>query len=122
MRMLMMAVLAVSAVGCATGFRGIYPGMNGQEVAEAMGGRGPAEIRSYDQGYASWYYDEDRCVLMKDNLVVAKDVSHDAGGVHVIGVGGFSLKDRAQCVPPGLMADPNQSVSVGFGPANVRVR
>ncbi len=96
--------------------------MNGQEVAQAMGGRGPMEIRLYEQGYASWYYDEDRCVLMKDNLVMAKDVSREEVGANVVGVGGFSIRQRAQCLPPGVMADPNQPVSIGLGPARLHLQ
>ena len=122
MRNLLLAVMAVSAVGCAPGFRGIYPGMNGAEVTQAMGGRGPAQVQTFEQGYSSWYYNEDQCVLMKDNIVMNKDTSHSEGGVHVYGVGGFSMKQRAQCLPPGVMADPNTAVNVAIPGANIRIK
>jgi len=96
--------------------------MNAHDVADAMGGRGPSQVTSFEQGYAGWYYNEDQCVLMKDNIVVGKEVSKNQGGVSVAGVGGFSMKERAQCLPPGVQADPNQSINVGLPGANIRIK
>jgi hypothetical protein len=115
-------LLCLTATGCAAGFRGIYPGMNAGQVAEAMGGVGPASVVPYDQGYAGWYYNEDQCVLMQNNVVVSKAVSQSQGGIAVAGLGGFSMKQRAQCLPPGVQADTTPTVNVGIPGANIKVR
>lgn len=115
-------LMCLTATGCAAGFQGIYPGMNAGQVAEAMGGMGPASVVPYDQGYAGWYYNEDQCVLMQNNVVVSKAVSQNQGGVGIVGIGGFSMKQRAQCLPPGVQPDTTPSVNVGIPGANIQVR
>ena len=108
-------------MSCVPGFRAIYPGMSSGQVAEAMG-NGPTQVTPYENGYSSWFFNDDRCVLLKDNVVVSKATSHNQGGVHVAGIGGISFKQPAQCLPPGMQADPTTTINVGLPRVNVNVR
>jgi hypothetical protein len=114
----------VGLAGCGPsypGFQGIYPGMTGAQVSEAMGGRGPATVTTLSGGYSAWYFNKDQCVLMKDNAVVDKHQSETQTAVSVPGIGGFSSTKRAKCLPPGQTDDSDNAVSVGVPGAAVNV-
>ncbi len=122
MRRFVLLVLASTTVtACAPGFRAIAPGMDSAQVSSAMG-TGPSQVVPYNDGYATWYYGPDQCLLVRNNVVVAKDVTHRRGGISIPGVGGLSVNERAQCVPPGVQADPNETLNVGVRGVHVNVR
>ncbi|MBI4373426.1 MAG: hypothetical protein HY542_00980, partial [Deltaproteobacteria bacterium] len=69
MKSVLMLVLAVVAVAaCASGPRWdkIVPGMSGQMVMTEMKG-GPSRIDPYAEGYSSWFYGDNSCILMQSD-------------------------------------------------------
>lgn len=80
-------------------FAKIYPGMMADEVAKTME-RGPSRVEPFPEGYASWSYGDDRCLLVKDEKVVAKDETQVKGSIDTPW-GGAKERKLAQCVPPG---------------------
>lgn len=119
-RLLTAALLLASA--CAPGFRAIYPGMTTAEVTKAMGDLGPSTVTPFNDGYAAWYYGEDRCVLLRNDVVVSKATSYRQAGVSLPGVGSLSLKQPAECLPPGVQPRRTSEVNVGLPFGNVNVR
>jgi hypothetical protein len=105
----------VGAVGCAPAFTRIYPGMTGDEVVKTMG-RGPSRAESFNNSdYAAWYYGEDSCLLMKQNTVVAKEITQKGTAVNTP-LGGYTELQRAQCVPPGTTTrGSDRQVDTPFG-------
>mgnify|MGYP001606823770 CR=1 FL=1 len=102
-RILFIGIVLIAASSCASmnkKFAKLYPGMTVGQINETLG-RGPDLVEPYSDGYASWYYGEDRCILVKDEQLVTKDVSKETGGISVMGMGGASEKRLAECVPPG---------------------
>lgn len=112
-----MLLVCLTLTGCAAGFRGISPGMTSAQVRDSMGDLGPTKVTPYHEGYSSWYYGDDQCLLMKDNVVVSKDVTSHRGGLAIRGVGGFSVAQQAQCSPPWVSAAPNTTLDVGISGA-----
>ncbi|RKH34662.1 hypothetical protein D7Y13_33500 [Corallococcus praedator] len=113
---LMIAVLALAATGCATsGFEQLYPGMTPAQVASTMG-KGPAHAQEYQDGSSAWYFDEDHCVLMRDNVLVAKSTTQTRTAVHTP-VGSLKDQDKAFCGPPGAEGNANreQTLQTPFG-------
>lgn len=108
---------AVAASGCSTtgGFQKLYPGMTAREVVDAMG-QGPTRAHEFPDKSTAWYYGEDRCVLMRDDKLVAKATSKDRIAVDTPVV---SIRDTAKawCAPEGY-ADEGPSehqVETPFG-------
>ncbi|CAM3065233.1 hypothetical protein G4177_12255 [Corallococcus sp. ZKHCc1 1396] len=114
---LMTAVLALTASGCATtsGFEQLYPGMTPAQVANAMG-KGPARAQEFQDGSSAWYFDEDHCVLMRDNVLVAKSTTQTRTAVRTP-MGSLKDQDKAFCGPPGSEGDATreQTVHTPFG-------
>lgn len=113
---LLTAVLALAATGCATpGFEKLYPGMTAAQVADAMG-RGPARAQEFSDGSAAWYFDEDHCVLMRDQTLVAKSTTRTRAEVNTPVVV-MKAEDKAWCGPPGSEAGATreQEVHTPFG-------
>ncbi|MBJ6765799.1 hypothetical protein JGU66_34020 [Myxococcaceae bacterium JPH2] len=111
------AICALALTGCAStgGFDKLYPGMTAAQVAETMG-RGPTQAEPYADGWAAWYYGEDRCVLMRDDKLVGKSVSEERAALNTPVL---SVRDtaRAQCSPPGVAGKParRQEIDTPFG-------
>ncbi len=91
-------VLLAACAGKQSKFSKIYPGMTADDVAKTMG-KGPNSVEPFKEGYASWHYGEDRCLLLKDDKVVAKDETTTKGSVDTPW-GGAKERKLAQCVPP----------------------
>ena len=94
------AFLLVSCASSGKKFAKIYPGMTVEQVGTVME-TGPSQVQTLSDGYASWYYGEDRCLLMKDEKVISKDQSKDDGGIEIFGIGGARQRRLAECVAPG---------------------
>ncbi|RKG73990.1 hypothetical protein [Corallococcus terminator] len=104
---LMTAVLALATTGCATsGFEQLYPGMTPAQVANTMG-RGPARAQEFQDSSSAWYFDEDHCVLMRDNVLVGKSTTQTRTAVHTP-VGTLKDQDKAFCGPPGSEGNANR--------------
>ncbi|NBD13424.1 MULTISPECIES: hypothetical protein [Corallococcus] len=109
-------VLALAATGCAApGFDKLYPGMTAAQVADAMG-KGPARAQEFQDGSSAWYFDEDHCVLMRDQVLVAKSTTETRTAVRTP-VGTLEDQDKAWCGPPGTDAQGRreQTVQTPFG-------
>ncbi|MBU8897811.1 hypothetical protein DRW03_07245 [Corallococcus sp. H22C18031201] len=110
-------VCALALMGCASagGFDKLYPGMTAAQVAETMG-RGPTQAEPFAEGWAAWYYGEDRCVLMRDDKLVGKSVTEERAALNTPVI---SVRDtvRAQCLPPGLAGKSahQQEIDTPFG-------
>ncbi|AKQ65562.1 putative lipoprotein [Myxococcus hansupus] len=110
------AALALATVGCATsGFDKLYPGMSSHQVVEAMGS-GPSRAQEYPDSSTAWYYGDDRCVLMRDDKLVAKATSEDNATINTPMV---SVRDtsKALCAPEGYAAaeQRQQTIETPFG-------
>ncbi len=111
------AALALVATGCATsgGFDKLYPGMSSKEVVEAMG-TGPSRAQEYPDRSTAWYYGEDRCVLMREDKLVAKATSENTTTVDTPVV---SVRDtrKAYCAPEGYAHEQKreQEIETPFG-------
>lgn len=95
-------LLLATTFGCASmqkRFDAVYPGMSSQGVVETMHG-GPTRAQEFGDGSTAWYYGEDRCVLIREDKVVAKERTQDSTTVDAVVV---SLKDsrKALCAPQG---------------------
>jgi hypothetical protein len=102
--LLLAAVAAVSAAGCASApkanFQAIYPGMHSKQVVEAMHS-GPSRAQEFSDGSSAWYYGEDQCVLIRDEKVVSKQQTEESTSVDAVVV---SVKNstKASCAPAGM--------------------
>ncbi|ATB48712.1 hypothetical protein [Corallococcus macrosporus] len=110
------AALALAAAGCATsGFDKLYPGMSSHQVVEAMGS-GPTRAQEFPDSSTAWYYGEDRCVLMREDKVVAKATSEDSTTLNTPVV---SVRDtsKALCAPEGHASaeQREQTIETPFG-------
>ncbi|MBZ4421739.1 outer membrane protein assembly factor BamE [Myxococcus sp. RHSTA-1-4] len=111
------AALAFAAAGCATsgGFDKLYPGMSSQQVVEAMGS-GPSRAQEFPDKSTAWYYGEDRCVLMREDKLVAKATSEDNTSIDTPVV---SVRDtsKALCAPEGYVSSEKrqQEIDTPFG-------
>ncbi|RKH63762.1 hypothetical protein [Corallococcus aberystwythensis] len=111
---LLSALLALAATGCAApGFEKLYPGMTAAQVADTMG-KGPARAQEFGDGSAAWYFDEDHCVLMRDQVLVAKSTTETRTAVRTP-VGTLEDQDKAWCGPPGTDGRREQTVKTPFG-------
>ncbi|MFH1654575.1 MAG: hypothetical protein ABIE74_11065 [Pseudomonadota bacterium] len=98
----MMLVSMLTVAACATtggNFSKIYPGMTQSEVTKAMK-KGPTFVKSFNDDYSAWYYNEDRCLLFEKDAVVGKDTSKNRNIVDVLGMTEITEKRGAICVPP----------------------
>jgi hypothetical protein len=71
----------------------------------------PTRVAAFPDDYASWYYKEDYCLLVKDDKVVGKSESERRASSYVEGVA-ISSTELAQCLPPGLYARPTTLTQV----------
>ncbi|MFP2895565.1 hypothetical protein [Corallococcus sp. 4LFB] len=111
---LLTALLALAATGCATpGFEKLYPGMTAAQVADTMG-KGPARAQEFPDGSSAWYFDEDHCVLMRDQVLVAKSTTETRTAVHTP-VASLKQQDKAWCGPPGTDGRHEQRIETPFG-------
>ncbi|MBE2253557.1 MAG: hypothetical protein IAE78_28775 [Myxococcus sp.] len=112
-------------VACGHPFKRIHPGMTVAEVREVTGDHAPTDVRTWPQapGQEAWYYGPDRCILVVNDVVRQKSVTRTRASGGIPGVVRVSVRDQAECAPPGLEANagPSTNVSVpGFGGATVR--
>ena len=105
-RLLSALLLLGTAAGCASGFSRISPGMTSSQVNEVMG-RGPSNAREFNDGSVAWFYGADQCVRLREDKVVAKEVSEHRGGIHTPWVTVQNVR-RAQCAPQGEEVDSDQ--------------
>ena len=110
------AALALAAAGCATsGFDKLYPGMSSHQVVDAMGS-GPTRAQEFPDSSTAWYYGEDRCVLMRDDKLVAKATTEDSTTINTPVV---SVRDSAKalCAPEGYASSEKreQVIDTPFG-------
>jgi hypothetical protein len=93
--------------GCG-GYHAVNPGMTTAEAAKEMRAYQTTRIEPFDGGYSASYYNNDTCILFKDDKVVAKNQAEEqrsmvaVGGV---GAGGVTVC-HAVCVPPGVSRQP----------------
>ncbi len=108
-----MIVMATSFIGCATQkhFSRIYPGMTAEQVTKEMK-KGPDKTNLFQEDYSAWYYGTDRCLLMKQGVVVSKNQTEEKRNVEVIvpqaggsGFGGYKEEIKAECIPPGVASN-----------------
>jgi hypothetical protein len=92
--------------GCAGGFSQIAPGMTSTQVNEVMG-RGPSNAREFNDGSVAWFYGQDACIRLREDKVVAKEVSEHRGGINTPWVS-FEDVRRAQCAPKAEEVDSGQ--------------
>ena len=118
LRPLLLAAAAATITGCASSpkpnFAAIYPGMNSQQVVQAMQG-GPTRSQEFSDGSSAWYYGEDQCVLIRDEKVVSKQETQENTSVDAVVV---SLKNstKATCAPPGMAeAKSEQEIDTPIG-------
>ncbi len=108
---LVAVALALSLSACAgRRYAQVSPGMTGAQVTQIMT-EGPTKVVPYEDQYASWYYSEDYCFLLKDDKVVAKSESENRGSAYAAGVA-VRAKELAQCLPPGVQAPTSTQVQV----------
>ncbi|WP_426752840.1 hypothetical protein [Myxococcus sp. Y35] len=110
------AALALVFTGCATSsFEKLYPGMSSHQVVEVMGS-GPTRAQEFPDNSTAWYYGEDRCVLMRDDKLVAKATSEDTTTINTPVV---SVRDtsKALCAPEGYATQEKreQTIETPFG-------
>lgn len=84
-------------MGCASGFSRITPGMTSFQVAEVMG-HGPSRALEFQDGSVAWFYGADRCVRLRDDVVVGKEVTEYERGLSTPWVN-MSQERPAQCAP-----------------------
>lgn len=86
-------------LGCASAFSQITPGMTSFQVAEVMG-NGPSRAQEFQDGSVAWFYGADQCVLIRNDVVVGKEVTEHQRGVSTPWVS-MSQVRPAQCAPAG---------------------
>lgn len=92
--------LLMACASTGKNFSRVYPGMSQPEVNKVMG-KAPSKVEPFSDNYAAWYYDENHCLLLKDEKVLSKAQSEEKGSLEIFGLGGAGLKRLAQCLPPG---------------------
>ncbi|MBN8232635.1 hypothetical protein JYK02_34470 [Corallococcus macrosporus] len=111
---LLTAVLALATTGCAArGFEKLYPGMTAAQVADTMG-KGPARAQEFADGSSAWYFDEDHCVLMRGQVLVAKSTTETRTAVRTP-MGKLEDEAKAWCGPPGTDGRHEQTLETPFG-------
>ena len=124
MRTLLLLPL-LAAFGCGHPFKRIQPGMTAAEVREVTADHAPTDVRTWPQapGSEAWYYGPDRCILLVNDVVRQKSVTRTRASAGIPGVVRMSVRDQAECAPPGLEsnAGPTTNVSVpGIGGGTIR--
>ncbi len=96
------AAVALLVLGgaCASPFKHVYPGMTEAQVAEVME-EAPSRTDVFEEDYAAWYYGEDRCLLLHEGVVVAKQQTEETTAVSTP-IGSLREEIRAQRLPPGV--------------------
>ena len=84
-------------LGCASGFSRITPGMTSFQVTEVMG-HGPSRALEFQDGSVAWFYGADRCVRMRDDVVVGKEMTEYERGLSTPWVA-MTQEKPAQCAP-----------------------
>jgi hypothetical protein len=105
---LTLLVAVVSFPSCTSHFARVGPGMTVGEVTEVMH-RQPSRIEQHAEGYSAWYYDQDRCILLKDDRVVGKAEEVDQASVGTP-FGGLVVTRPAVCAPPFEAQTANSNV------------
>lgn len=90
-------------LGCASAFSRITPGMTSFQVAEVMG-NGPSRAQEFRDGSVAWFYGADQCVLIRNDVVVGKEVTEHQRGLSTPWVS-LSQERPAQCAPAGERMD-----------------
>lgn len=116
-------LVAIAVLGCggtrrASGFPQIAPGMTSQQVYDLMG-YGPSKAQEFKDGSVAWFYGENACVRLREDLVVAKEVTENTSNVHTPW-GGMTQKRVAQCAPAGEAVESSQTrIYTPLGSVNV---
>jgi hypothetical protein len=98
----LLAMLTIMMVSCAsTGskFGKLYPGMTSDQVVQTME-KGPSKVEQFPEGYASWYYGENHCLLMKEEKIITKSQTEEKEVIGIPELGGMKEKKKAECIPP----------------------
>ncbi len=103
---------SLALLGCggsrrASGFPQIAPGMTSQQVYDLMGS-GPTQAREFKDGSVAWFYGNNACVRIREDLVVGKELTEQATTVHTPW-GGVSQRRVAQCAPPDEAVDSTRT-------------
>ena len=85
------------------GFSAVTPGMNSAELTATMG-EGPTRAQEFQDGSVAWFYGSNRCVLLRNDVVVTKDRTTHERGVSTPW-GSMSQEKPAQCAPAGERVD-----------------
>jgi hypothetical protein len=72
-----------------------------QAQVVALMDEAPSRTDLFEEDYAAWYYSEDRCVLLHEGVVVAKQQTEKTMEVSTP-LGTLREEIRAQCLPPGV--------------------
>lgn len=104
-RILCTLLASTALMGCAhnSGFRQLAPGMTTQQVYDLMGS-GPSKAREFKDGSVAWFYGNNACVRIREDLVVAKEVTEENANVWTPWVG-VTQQRIAQCAPPDETVD-----------------
>lgn len=81
------------------GFSAVTPGMNSADLT-AMMGEGPTSAREFQDGSVAWFYGPNRCVLLREDRVVTKEMTTRERGVSTRW-GSMTKETPAQCAPAG---------------------
>jgi hypothetical protein len=122
MHKLLAAALALSFVGCAHPFSKIQPGMTTAEVRAVTGEYSPTQVVPYGPTSAAWFYGPDQCILVMEDRVSMKDVTHTDAAFSAPGIGGLSVERKPVCAPPGVQVQGQSRTNVyipGVGAASV---
>lgn len=109
-------MLICSVLGCG-GYRSIAPGMSTAEVNKEMGGWTVDKIVPFGDGYSASYYNNDTCILFKDERVIAKDQGEERRNAIALGGMGIGAVEvcHALCVPPNVSQQRQCDTSVYSG-------
>lgn len=119
--LVLVVLISVCGLACADRWAKVVPGMTSKQVCSTMKVDGPNKVDPYHEGYAAWFFGEEnnRCVLLKDDVVVSKDQAEQTAHISFFGLGGAAEKEKVDCVPPGQTkvkrAEKEQSVATPFG-------
>lgn len=113
--LLLTGVIALG-FGCASQekrFEDIVPGMSVEDVRDTMKA-GPSRFENIaNTNYSAWYWENEYCVLFKDQKVVAKDSRVESRNMSV-GPGKYSEVHLPQCLAPGQTAESATERSVNI--------
>lgn len=123
--LLVAGLLALFAFGCAHPFKKIQPGMTAAEVRAVTEDNAPSDVITWPTapGAEAWYYGPDRCILLVNEVVRKKSVTHTRASGGIPGIVRVSVREQAECAPPGLESNqqPTTNVSIpGLGGATIR--